>query len=307
MLVIFAAAAGISTYLTIHLLIRSEDIVIVPDLEGKEIVYALELLSDLQLNTKVKGTEFSDSIPKHHVIFQEPEAGSEIKKGRDVRLVISKGARQVVIPNLAGLSTGQARILLEENGLSQGQLSYTYHNQRPKEEILGQYPSPGFTGLRGDTVDLLASNGPAPLQIQMMDLTNMDLGLAISIIEKYNLSVGAMKSVQNFGVANKAVMDHTPKAGFPVLVGSHVELMVNRTKSSPDSSADQASLFRYRAKPGFLRQAVRVHLNRPAATITMFDDFIKPGEEIWIVVPQDEPCTLLLYVDDELMKTETYQ
>ena len=40
--VVFIAAAGISTYLTVHLLIRSENTVVVPDLAAKEVVYALE-------------------------------------------------------------------------------------------------------------------------------------------------------------------------------------------------------------------------------------------------------------------------
>jgi eukaryotic-like serine/threonine-protein kinase len=306
MLLVFAAAAGISTYLTIHLLIRSEDVVIVPALEGKEVVYALELLSDLGLDIKVKGSQFSDSIPRHHIIFQEPEAGSEIKKGRDVRLVISRGARQVVIPNLAGLSAAQARILLEDNGLHQGKLSYVYRRKRPREEVLAQYPASGASGLRGNAVDLLVSEGSAPAYIQMMNLGGMDLGQAVSIIEKQNLAVGAMKSVRNFGVANDTVMDHTPEAGYPVLLGASVDLVVNRTRSRPAFPASPADLFRYRSPPGFLRQAVRVNLNRQAATLTMFDDFITPGNEIWLIVPRDEPGTLLLYVDDELIRTVNY-
>jgi serine/threonine-protein kinase len=306
LLLVFAAAAGISTYLTIHLLIQSEDIVIVPELEGKEIVYALELLSDLELNTKIKGSEFSNSIPKHHIISQYPEAGSEIKKGRDIRLVISKGARSVVLPNLSGLSAGQARILLEENGLRQGQLSYVHHNQRAKEEVLAQFPAPGFTGLRGDAVDILVSSGPESAQIRMVDLRGMDLSRAIATIEKHSLVLGAIKNVQKFGVANDVVIDHTPESGYPAATGSRVDLAVNRTHEGRRSGSGQAALFRYRADPGFLRQAVRVRLNRQTDAVTIFDSFIKPGEEIWLLVPLDEPCMLLLYIDDELIKTKNY-
>ena len=44
LMMVFIITAGVSTYLTIHLLIRGKDTVVVPDLEGKEIVYALEIL-----------------------------------------------------------------------------------------------------------------------------------------------------------------------------------------------------------------------------------------------------------------------
>ena len=44
---VFLVVAGISAYLTLTLIIKSEDTVIVPDLEGKDVVYALELLTEL--------------------------------------------------------------------------------------------------------------------------------------------------------------------------------------------------------------------------------------------------------------------
>ena len=96
----FFLAVGIGAYLTITLIIKSEDTVVIPEITGKELVYALEILSDLELNTKVKGSEYSADIPKNHIVFQEPEPGTEIKKGRDVRIIISKGARTIPMPNL---------------------------------------------------------------------------------------------------------------------------------------------------------------------------------------------------------------
>jgi len=52
----FLLVAGASAYLTLTYIIKSEDTVIVPDLVGKDVVSALELLTDLQLNTKVSGS-----------------------------------------------------------------------------------------------------------------------------------------------------------------------------------------------------------------------------------------------------------
>ena len=88
---VFLLAAAASAYFTLTYIIKSEDTVIVPDLVGKDVVSALELLTDLHLNTKVSGSEYSPQFPKNHVVFQEPDAGSEIKKDRDVRIIISKG------------------------------------------------------------------------------------------------------------------------------------------------------------------------------------------------------------------------
>ena len=86
----FIVVAGISAYLMLSFLIKSEDTVIVPDFIGKDVVYVLEYLTGLGLNTKVKGSEYSLNVPKNHVIFQQPEPGAEIKKGRDVTLLYPK-------------------------------------------------------------------------------------------------------------------------------------------------------------------------------------------------------------------------
>lgn len=304
---LFMAAAGVSTYLTVHLLIRSKETVVVPELVGKGVVYALELLTDLGLNTKVKGSEFSAKVPKHHIISQDPAAGMEIKQGRDVRLIISKGARSVVLPNLSGVGVPQARILLEENGLALGHLSYAYNQARPNEEIISQYPLPGTMGMRGDRVDLLVSAGKAFNLQPMMDLKGIGLNQAIAIIEQHHLIAGAIRSVRDKNLADDTVVDHRPPSGYPVAPGRTIDLTINRTGSSTAKVRRQGiHLFRHRMAHGFLRQHVRVRINTPSFAIDIFNAFVRAGEEVWLLVPKDDPATLMLYIDDELAMTKHF-
>ena len=155
----FFLVAGISGYLTLTLIIKSEDTVIVPDLVSRDVVYALELLTDLELNTKVKGSEYSSDIAKNHVVYQNPSPGSEIKKGRDVRIIISRGPKLITLPQLTTLSTQQARIILEENDLCLGESSRTHHESILEGHVISQIPSAGTIIARGACVDLLISTG----------------------------------------------------------------------------------------------------------------------------------------------------
>ncbi len=304
---IFMVAAGLGTYLTVHLLIRSQNSVIVPDLLGKEVVYALELLTDLGLNTKVKGSQYSPTIPKHHIIDQVPDPGTEIKQGRDVRLVISKGPQAVVYPNLIGMDLPLATIALEENDLRRGNLSYTYHRQRPREEILAQFPQPGTTGLRESRVDMLVSAGPRPQLIRMIDLKGQGLEHAIEAIEKYHLAVGNITQVDDSDLPDNLVLEHSPAHGYPVIPGSSIDLTINRhTRIFNASQRREGTLFRYRAPQGFLRQQVRVRIIRPDGAFNIFDDFVRPGEEIWLLVLRDMPTALFLYLEDELTITKNF-
>lgn len=304
---IFVATAGAGAYFSIHLLIRSDNLVVVPDLVSKDVVYALEVLSDLGLNTKVKKSEFHPIVPKHHIIDQAPEPGTEIKRGRDVRLMISKGARSVVFPNVVGIDISIAGIIIAENDLHQRNLSYTYSQTQPKGKILSQSPRVGTKGKRGDTIDILVSSGPKAEWLRMMELKGLGLDDAIEIIEKHQLAVGTITQVSNVTMALDAVLTQDPKAGFPVLPGKTVDLSINRPNPKiMRSQRRNVSLFRYRVDQGFLRQKVRVRINRADAAMDIYNDFVKPGEEVWLIIIRDAPTALFLYLDDELIKTKHY-
>jgi eukaryotic-like serine/threonine-protein kinase len=304
---IFMVAAGAGAYFSIHLLIRSDNRVIVPDLVSKDVVYALEVLSDLGLNTKVKKSEYHPIVPKHHIIDQYPDPGTEIKRGRDVRLMISKGARSVIFPNVMGMDISMAGIIIEENDLHQGSLSYTYSRTQPKGRILSQSPKAGTKGTRGDTIDILISSGPKAEWLRMMDLKDLGFDEAIETIEKHQLAVGTITHISSSTLPLDAVVTQDPKAGFPVLPGKTVDLTINRPNQKVMGSRGRdVSLFRYRVDQGFLRQRVRVRINRADAAMDIYNDFAKAGEEVWLIIFRDAPTALFLYLDDELIITKHY-
>ena len=185
----FILVAGISAYLSLTLIIKSEDTVIVPNLEGKDVVYVLELLTELELNTKVRGSEYTNDVPKNYVIFQDPSPGAEIKKGRDVKIILSKGPKTLFMPNLLALSIQQANIILEENGICQGVLSRTYHSRIEKDHIIAQVPAQGTMISRGECVDFLVSIGVQARAFKMPDLIGLRLEDALQSIEKAELAM----------------------------------------------------------------------------------------------------------------------
>jgi serine/threonine-protein kinase len=306
----FILVAGISAYFTLTLIIKSEDTVIVPNLEGKDVVYALELLTELELNTKVKGSEYTADIPKNYVVFQEPQAGAEIKKGRDVKIILSKGPQTVSMPDLLAFSVQQANIILEENGICQGELSSTYSKKIEKDHIIAQVPSQGSLISRSECVDLLISKGVQPKAFQMPDLVGLTLEDALQSIENVKLAIGEIKSSYQKNKPQNIIVKQTPTPGHRVITASPVSLLINRepTKARADRLYGQfpASLFSYRLDNGFLKRRIRVSLNSAGFTNNLFDDFVKAGEEIWLLIPRDAEATLFLYENDKLIRTQTY-
>jgi serine/threonine-protein kinase len=309
--VVFLMVAGASAYLTLTFIIKSEDTVIVPDLVGKDVVSALEQLADLQLNTKVNGSEYSRQFPKNHVTYQEPDPGSEIKKDRDIRIIISKGPKIILMPNLVSLSERQARMIMEENGIPLGHLTHTYFKAVEKDHIVVQVPPAGTMTTHGASVDLLVSMGPRPIAYKMPDLAGLSLDKAVLVIEKTNLAVGEIRSHFDKRKPRNIIIHQEPLAGYRIRENSPVSLVINRhngkTVGAPRYHPLYGSLLQHRVKNGFLKKRIRVELESEEGAADIFDDYVKPGEEIWVLVPRDQDARAFIFEDDKLVKTLMYE
>lgn len=309
--VIFCLVFGVSAYLTLSFIIGTEKTVVIPDLVGKDIIYALEVLTDLGVNIKVKGSAYSDRVPKNFVISQRPEPGAIIKEGRDVHIVFSKGEERLIMPILVGLPLPQAEIILEENTLEKNVVSHTYNDHPGARAIVAQYPSPGMHVNRTARVNLLVSKGPRPAMFVMPDFTGMGLEAAILKIEEKGLVPGVIHTVYKPDVPQNVVIDQEPLFGGPVTIKTRVNLVINRQNDEKTRPIDLKGihgvrLFQYNTGFGFLKKQIRVEMNVFNNAIPVVNAFFGPGETIWIVVPNQTDVTLILYENNELVKTEIY-
>ena len=307
---IFLLVTGISAYLALTYFIRNEDSVVVPELVGKEVIQVLEILSNMGLNTKVNGSEFSSQIPQNHVIYQDPEPGTIIKKGRDVRIVFSKGTQSVFLPAFVNLDLQAAESLLTENGLSQGSLTYIYNDEILKNSVIGQYPDQGMATQRGSSINLLVSLGKRPVEYLLSNFSGMSLDDAIIRIERNHMKVGEIRSAPSETQPLNTVTAQEPVAGSRILEGSPINLVINRKQGDTPTGAYTANqgvrLFRYHVEKGFLKKHIRVQMRCSGSMNDVYNDFANPGEDIWVMVPLETPATIFVYDDDTLVKTQFF-
>jgi serine/threonine-protein kinase len=282
---LFIVVAGLVGYFTLKFIVGSKDVVIVPDLVGKDVVYALELLTDLGLNTKVSGYEYRADLPKNHVAYQDPKPGAEVKKDRDIRIVVSKGPQTVVVPNLVGIGQREANIIVEENGLAQGVVSETFDKGSQKGQVISQVPMPGQWVKRGDPIDLLVSLGARPQRFKMPRLDGLSPEDAIGLLERFRLNLGQIRYVQRNDVPLDVVVAQNPRSGYPVNSVELVHITVNRREKV--RVQDNGLFFFHHPVPhGFLKKHIRLRLNAFG---------LQYGEG-----------TFFLYEDDELVLTRSF-
>ena len=302
---LFLVVAGAMGYLTLRLIVRSEDVVVVPDLVGKDVVYALEILTGLGLNTKVAGFEYRADIPKNHVAHQEPRPGAEVKRDRDVRIMVSKGSQTVVVPNLVGMDVREANIIMEENGLASGAVSKTHSEQAARGEVMSQAPAPGGIVKRGDMIDLLVSLGRWPVRFKMPYLDGLAPEDAILILERSQLNLGQIRHVQRTDRPKGVVVEQEPSSGYPVTSGTLVNLTVNRSETSV--ALDKGLyVFHHHVIDGFLKKHIRLRVNAFGMLYDLYDVFQPPGEDVWLLVPYDPDVTFFLYQDEEAVLSYSF-
>lgn len=303
----FFVVTGASAYLTLNYIIRGTGTQVVPALEGKDVVAVLELLSNLDLNIKIGGLQYNADIPVNQVISQDPQAGTEIKRGRSVHIVISKGPVEVQVPNLRGLSEDQAATLLEGNGLCRGTLSRLHGSPLSAGMVTAQAPFAGRKVLRGTCVDLLVSRGPHSRAIIMPELGGLRLQDAVELLEGDDLTSGRVSYVYERYKPPDVVIGQQPPAGHRVTLNTLVDLRINR-RAPATRRADTARnrLFRYRIDSGFLKKHIRVEWKTFALSTDLFDSFVGPGEDLWLLVPALRDGTLLLYQNGQLISAHYY-
>ena len=127
--------------------------VIIPDLVEQTERDAITALQELGL-LFTTAEEHSSSVAIGLVIRTDPEADVEAQSGDTVLLVVSLGPPPVEVPNLIGLTPGQADSILSGIGLVMNVSATTEPVADPGQDglIVSQVPSVGATLVRGDIV-----------------------------------------------------------------------------------------------------------------------------------------------------------
>ena len=141
----------------------------------------------------------------------------------------------------------------------------------------------------------------------MLDLSRLTLESAIRQLEQFQLMPGSIQIVHTPGAPLETIVDQTPLAGYRISMGARVDLTVNRAQSGPygdeANRSDRVELFRFTLENGFLKKRVQVKMNQSQISLSLFDEFVSPGQEIWLLIPKSDNPTVLVYVDGRLVKT----
>lgn len=169
------------------------------------------------------------------VMDQNPSAGVEVGEGTPVNLVVSSGPETVILPQLEGATEREATAQLADLNLF-WDITEEFSDTVAEGIVISTEPPAGTEVLSGDTIGLVVSLGPEPVEVP--DLTNLTPGEAEAVLDPLGLALRVSSSTQP--VADPAqdgkIVNQVPAAGSSALPGETVTVTLGEFVPPPTTT-----------------------------------------------------------------------
>ncbi len=204
--------------------------VTVPDVIGKALADAVAVLTNAKLD--VHTFQIPSDKPSGSVVATDPKAGTVVVAGSRIRVNISKGPKQVLLPSVIGMTYDAASAQLNAAGFAVRRVDV--QSDQPADQVVDQTPSGNTLQAEHVSVTLKVSKGPATVSVP--DVVNLDTATA-----KTTLQVAGFKvKVQFTDTTDQTQADHVisqdPGGNAQAKPGSAVTITVGRFNQPPPTS-----------------------------------------------------------------------
>lgn len=210
----------------------------VPNVTGQELVQTVIDLQERGLIPFVQLRYFSDPLMKGRVIGQDPSAGTTVRVGRRVNLVVSQGAIVEEVGSYIDrpLADVQTELLAlfstSDQLLSIGNISYVFHS-KPAGTVIEQRPAPGTDIVGPTALNLVVSRGPEIARTALPTYLGLSWEDAVAILSRDNIPFVFKLEAQPTIGPDGVVVGQSPEPQTEVAVGSGIELTIRDVRSVP--------------------------------------------------------------------------
>lgn len=199
--------------------------VTVPNVIGLSVDEAVRTLSDSGLKADTTEKRIHSEIEENHVISQNYNEGDKLKEGFTIKLVISSGGIQSLIPNVRQQTLAEAKVMIANEKFELGEITYEF-NDLPEGMVINQTPRSGLKMPAGTMIDIVVSQGPESKKVIVPSLETKTIREAESTLNSIGLRLGQIGYEANDSIAKDQVISNT-KLGEEVERGTIVDIIVS--------------------------------------------------------------------------------
>lgn len=213
----------------------------VPNLVGMKEDDAKNELNKLNLVLVDGGSEVSDQ-PEGTVIKMNVDAGTMVKEKSEVRVIVSKGGKKNLMPDLQDYDIDGAKKILDSLGLklSDSDISYAYSDKVPKGQIISQTPAKDTEVSADDKITVVVSKGSEVKYTTVPSVTGLSADDAKAKLQNAGLNVSVGYQTTQNESENGIVLsqDNKVKQGNTVniTVGSYIQKQAPPVTSTPETT-----------------------------------------------------------------------
>ena len=186
---VLLVVALVSALTAMRLAIHGHEVA-VPDFVGKSPAAARMIAEQNGLEIEVERQYYSPTVQEGKILSQLPPAGSQVRRGWQVRVAESLGPQRVEIPNVTGQSERIANINIRRRGLDVGAIAQMRLPDAVEGQVLSQAPPPNASGISAPKISLLVAEPPIPQALVMPNFTGQPLGTVTETLQDAGLRLG---------------------------------------------------------------------------------------------------------------------
>lgn len=223
---------GFVAYAAFSLFVR-RGVTPTPELFGLTEEQAAALLADqgLRIERSDEGDRYDEDVPAGRILIQKPTAGTLVKRGRTVNVVLSRGPRLIEVPAVLGEALQAAQVTLVAAGLRLGRTVSIYSDAGSSGTVVAQSPTGGTRVESEAAVDLFLSQGNPEQIFLMPDLVNRPYEEVRRFFERRGFRLGRVSYETYEGIAPGTVLRQFPLAGHPLRQSDVIALGVVAPKT----------------------------------------------------------------------------
>jgi len=197
----------------------------VPDIRGQALDEAKSALGNVGLALRIDQRRADPKVALDHVLSQEPEPGTVLRRQRAVRVRVSDGQRDPVVPVVVGQAERTAEIVLGQDQVGIAGRDEIYSATYPTGTVVAQDPP---AKNRAANVTLLVNRGERGVSFVMPDAIGA-LGVRVQdILRRRGFRVTIAAEVPYPNLPPGVVVRQTPQAGFQIGYGDAIVFEVSR-------------------------------------------------------------------------------
>lgn len=276
----------------------------VPDVVGMTVEQAEEELEAEGLKCEVEDRVASKEYEEGRIVSQDPPADMTIKEGQTIKVNVSKGLVDEIIPDVTNKPLKDAIFLLEGYGFEKGTVT-TEDSDLEEDVVIRQSPSAGNESPAGTKINMVVSNGNAKKALKMPNLLGLSLEKAKKEIEEAGLVVGKIGEESSSAYEKNKVMWQQYEAGEELEKGTAVNINISKGKEVTGPQNVALTIDYGQAKNEVFFLTVVVSDETGVRTLCSGEERYKSsGSEVFTASGQGKGTVTVIFDNDRVMEKQ---